>query len=595
MLPNHPPEGQQVAPGSTRAAVLCTALSLFVVVIGCRPDEVESQPIDEPVTDSANPPPPDPTADGADGVDGTAGDAPQRQRVCSVYTGDDAIVQGDTFRHHCSGVMRSNVKARLAIMEEQVDQEVLDYIESNGLGEQENFGPNYGASFEDPAVVACCEHEYGYPNTPQPDDYDAEHGWACAVDCLDQTCRAIPGILRDLAEGPYKVHLKNHPFPCAVDGDLPCYYDELWALSNYIAGHHQQCVEAFLHDKPPPYIYQVSGLGGELDFDAWIAENDPGAADAWPTITNVFIEGECGIDPPDATAGSGWQIPPGPLQPCTDSNDNNDEDPFGSGHGGGFLGPDTFLASSGTLGLDGPTLMAFDLGGASPMKGTSSSNCEHEPCTWLSLGVRHGILRLQDLQILVPEGLGLVHQAPALAAKGFRLHIDHPEEALLVPGVAGISTFSFATGTVKAIASGKLLGLPGFSEVWNTTPLQGTITEIGSDSFEVTLDPVTFARQDGFGNPWQLEATFGPWLAHRRAPRARFDITHVGDFAHLDASTSSDADGDPLTFTWYVDGVAAGGGRLLRVPWDPQAIHVVVLHVADPTGRDDRARRLLAP
>lgn len=593
MPPHHPPEHVRVA--SIGAVGLFSGGTLLAALgIGCRTDEVPSKDLEEPVTEGANPPAPDPTADGA--ADDTAGDAVLRQRVCSVWDGEDALIQGDTFRHHCSGVMRANVKVRLAIMEEQVDQELLEYIANSGLDEQTNFGPTYGASFDDPAVVACCEDDYDYPNTPQPEDADAEHGWACAVDCLDQTCRAIPDILRDLAEDPmYKIHLQNNPLPCAIDPGLLCYYEEIWALANYIAGHHQQCVEAFLHETTPPYTYQVFGHGGELDFDAWIAENDPGAAAAWPTITNVLISGKCGIDPPDGISGSGWQLPPGPGQPCTDSNDNNDEDPFGSGHGGGFWGADTFHASAGTAELRGPTVMAFTVGGASPLKTTSSSDCEREPCTRLSIGVRHGILHLADLQILVPAGLGLVHQTPALRADEFRLYIDHPQSAPLVAVAGGKTTFDFAAGTVKVIAAGNLLGLAHASELWNTTPLHGTLAQAGPDGYAITLDPVTFAREDRFGQAWQLEVAFGPWLAHRHAPRARFDILHVDGFAHLDATASSDADGDALTFTWFVDGVEAGTGSPLRLTWSPQTMHSVALHVTDPSGRRDWTRRLLPP
>lgn len=583
-----------------RSVGLCTVLALMIIASGCRrPDEVESGPTKQPETESAEPPPAEPatadpaTADPATADDTAGGDETPRQRICSVYVGDDALMQGPTYRHHCSGVMRGNVKATIGIESEYVDQEMLDYIAGQGLDQQINFGPTYGASFDDPAVIACCEHDYEYPNTPPIDDPEAEHGWACAVDCIDQTCRAVPDLLRDFAEDPkYEVHLKNHPWPCAVDSDLPCYYDEIWALANYIAGHHQQCVGAFLGNESPPYAHQVYGRGGQLDLDAWIADNDPGAGDAWPTITSVVIDGECGIEPPDATGGSGWQLPPGPLQACTDSNDNNDEDPFGSGHGGGFGGIDTFAVASGELELHGPMPVIADIGRTSALETPESPGCEHEPCSRLSFHARHGNLRLVDLRLSASEAFGLLPVLPALAITDLRLQLDHPRTALLVPSPEGTSSFTFDSGTLEVIVSGTFYGVPTTFEAFNATPLHGTLADPGDGSSQVTLDPVTFAGKLGDGGqPWQLHASFGSWLAHAHAPRARFEINWADGFAHLDASASSDADAEPLTFLWLVDGVETGSGSALRLPWDPRAMHLVGLRVTDSTGRTDWSSR----
>jgi hypothetical protein len=576
-----------------------TSVAVMVVMLGCRPDVVDGGPVVKPETDSAAPPPPNPTLDGADETAGGEGPETPRQRVCSVYLGDDADVQGDTYRHHCSGVARPKVKAKLEVTSDQVDQQLLEFLEEDGLGVQINFGPNYhGGSFDDAAVIACCEHEYDYPNTPQPTAPDAEHAWACAVDCIDQLCRAIPDNLRDLAEDPaYKVHLKNHPIPCAIEPGTPCYYDEIWALANYVAAHHQACVTSFLQDTSPPYSYQVTALGGELDFDAWIAANDPGASAAWPSISQVVIEGKCGIDPPDGAIGSGWQLPPGPLQACADSNDNNDEEPFGadSGHGGGLGGPDTFeLAetSAGRLEVEGPVLLVGHLGGAAPVKG--ASGCEPEPCTSISLGVRHGTLRLEGLQLTAAERVGLLPLAPALAIAKLRVHLARAARTNLVRGHGGTSTFAFEPGAVEAVATGVVYGLPISLPIRNTTPLRGTITQ-AEDGFatQLTLAPVTFGGAPRHGRPWQIHAELGAWLPYRRAPRARFDIEHADGRVRLDARASTDADGDPLTFTWYVDGLEAGADVVLEREWDTRAIHVVVLHVADATGRTDWVLRLL--
>lgn len=159
------------------------------------------------------------------------------------------------------------------------------------------------------------------------------------------------------------------------------WFDQLWDSSNYIATHHGECVEAFLGEESPPYSHQVYGLGGVFDFDAWLAENDPEAGDKWPQLSGVTVEGECGIEPPD----DGWELPPGELQPCIDSNDNNDDNPFESGHGGGVWGADTFAVAKGSVSLDGPSFFGIDADGAAPLLAVDAASFDYIGCngeTW---------------------------------------------------------------------------------------------------------------------------------------------------------------------------------------------------------------------
>ena len=567
-----------IATTPIRLALTC-ALVPSILSTGCNAGEIDPSEIGPPDTDSAGPPLDDGGDESGSDTDG------ERQRVCAVYDGEAGITQGTTVRWHCSGVNRGNIKVQLPEVE-VLDPELIDVIANQGIDLQHNFGPNYGASWDDPAVIACCENGYDYPNTPLPTEDDAEHGWACAVDCVDQTCRMVPDLIRDFAE-ERKVLLDIAPFGCVFGGGTPCYYDQLTSLANYIAAHQQACVEAFLGDRNPPYTYQVIGLGGELDLDAWVAANDPGANAAWPSIQGVVIDGTCGIDGPDF---DGWLVPPGPPQPCTDSNDNNDEDPFESGHGGGLWGPDTFVVSSGQVSLDGPTYMGIEADGSAPMKGLSNTDCDAETCTWLSFDVRHGTFYLQDLHVVVPENLEYEAGGNTLLLDDFRIHVDHPEGAPLDPLT---SQFTFEPGSVKAIASGKLYGVPVFAEVLNTSPLQGQIAEVQTGMYEVALEPITFGYTDGMGNDWSLQVDFGAMLPKQRAPVADFQTKVVDGLLYLDASTSSDGDGDALTFTWYVDGTEVGNGSHLRMPWDPQAMHIVVLQVVDSTGRGDWSLGLL--
>lgn len=127
----------------------------------------------------------------------------------------------------------------------------------------------------------------------------------------------------------------------------------------------------------------------------------------------------------------------------------------------------------------------------------------------------------------------------------------------------------------------------------NTSPLQGQIAEVQTGMYEVALEPITFGYTDGMGNDWSLQVDFGAMLPKQRAPVADFQTKVVDGLLYLDASTSSDGDGDALTFTWYVDGTEVGNGSHLRMPWDPQAMHIVVLQVVDSTGRGDWSLGLL--
>lgn len=176
-----------------------------------------------------------------------------------------------------------------------------------------------------------------------------------------------------------------------------------------------------------------------------------------------------------------------------------------------------------------------------------------------------------------------------ITSQPFRVHIDHPEGTALDPLT---SEFVFEAGSVKAIASGKLYGVPVFAEVINTSPLRGQVHEVQTGTYGVALEPITFAYTDGLGNDWSLQADFGTMLPLQRAPHADFQMKHVDDLLFLDASTSSDGDGDALQFSWYVDGNEVGDGSRLSMPWDSQSIHVVVLQVTDATGRSDWALRL---
>ncbi|MEM6294574.1 MAG: hypothetical protein AAGA54_25090 [Myxococcota bacterium] len=552
-----------------------------VTLTACNAVEVAGSP--ELDTDFSPPTDSDGQADGESGGGGEA------QRVCAVSNTDS--VSGETFRWHCSGIARSNIVVDLDVPAIEIPAGVevyLDAIQDQGLDFQHDFGPGYGDDFDDGAVIACCEDDYGYPGTPTPDSENAEHGWACGTDCIDQACREIPRELRDMSD---EIGLGALPPLCLVPlSGVPCFREQLRNLANYVASNHAGCVDAFNNQKTPLLGFQVYSAGGELNLSDWIAENDPNPSEAegWPNLNNLIVDADCSISGPD---NEGWVLPEEP-ESCESSNDNNQEDPFESGLGGGFWGADSFAAASGRAALSGPTVMGVAVSGEAQLEGGARTDCDVERCTQMSLAVRSDMVSLRDFTLVAPRSLAFSEGGQTLTVDDFRLSNQNPIEVPLAEPLSGANSsqrtvreFSFPAGSIGAVASGKLYGVPVSVALSNSTSLDGVLIESARGARDVELASADFEFVDAVGQTWTLSASFDGWVTHRRAPKADFEVRRVGDYAYLDGTLSSDGDGDPLDFQWWVGGVAAGARSRLRIPWDENAGKLVTLEVRDPSGR----------
>jgi hypothetical protein len=94
----------------------------------------------------------------------------------------------------------------------------------------------------------------------------------------------------------------------------------------------------------------------------------------WPAFAALSVEGDCTI--------YDWYLPEqGEPHTCTGINDNDGEDPFGSGGpSSGFGGFDTFAPVGGGLELDGPTILGIHAAGTAPLLGLGDA-CPRGECS----------------------------------------------------------------------------------------------------------------------------------------------------------------------------------------------------------------------
>lgn len=76
-------------------------------------------------------------------------------------------------------------------------------------------------------------------------------------------------------------------------------------------------------------------------------------------------------------------------------------------------------------------------------------------------------------------------------------------------------------------------------------------------------------------------------------PTAVFTMDKVNGKLALDASGSTDPNGDDLSYLWSVDGEAVAEGELALIA-EPEAGAVVAVSVQDPHGGEDRAQAVVS-
>jgi hypothetical protein len=469
-------------------------------------------------------------------------------------------------RWQCEGLAEATVFATLHVeVPDWLDNAefIQKIIDGGRLDWYSLFGPWNGEAYDDPGIDACCSpgvvgngeegsDETGADPTEGDDDSLPQPAMACAHDCADQACREVPDTLRDIAA----------QIPAGVPAIGPSYRNQLRELADWVAGHQQDCWEAMVtdgvHELGAAYV-----INGE-----WQVPN----SNAWPDVTELSVRGGCKI--------YDWYLPEdGEPQACTGLNDNNGEEPFGSG--GPLGGFDTFAPTGGEMRLDGPVVFGVPATGTAPILGLGDE-CPRGECSRLDAWVAEDVLELRRMVMVAPSSMSWEQDGMRLTVDGLHAMVEHP---ISIPLVAdgNVMRFEIPAGQLEVLFAGQVHGVPVKVEVPNATPVTGMVFPLFDGSHGIVVDPFTVEHHDVFGS-WTMHMELGELVALDHAPRATFEVQDDGSNRHVDASASFDPDGDALTFEWYRDGSWIGEGPVMES--EPAADgSALTLKVTDETGR----------
>lgn len=519
----------------------------LMLVTGCNAGEVTSGPIEI----------------ATEGGYGDSGDSGNTEGTIPDECWPDHAPAG-AVRWQCEGLAEASVFFTL-------DVEIPDWVEGAELLQQiidggrldgaALFGPWSGEAYDDPGVDACCSPSISGDDEESVDETGADTGdddsvpqaaVACAHDCADQACRAIPGALRNLAE----------QIPPGVPVIGPSYRDQLRDLSNWVASNQQDCWEAMVAD----------GVHEEFAFYVvdgnWQIPN----SESWPAVTDLSVDGQCKVND--------WYLPEdGEPLACTGINDNNDEVPSGSG---GSLGEfDTFAPTSGEMQLDGPVIFGVPATGTAPILGLGDE-CPRGECSRLDAWITKDALELRRLVMVAPSSMRWEQDGMALTIDGLHAMVEHPMSIPLVADRDALR-FEIPAGKLEVLFAGQVHGVPVKVEVPNATPVTGMVFPLFDGSHGIVIDPFTVEHHDAFGT-WTMHVELGELVALDHAPRATFEVQDDGSTLRVDASASFDPDGDALTFEWYRDGTKIDEGAVLESVSATDG-STLTLVVTDETGR----------
>lgn len=527
------------------------AMIAMALIPACNAEEVE--PGDLQVTDSEI----------GLGDTGGTGDTGDTGEINPDECWDGGAPAG-AVRWQCEGLAEASVFFTL-------DVEIPDWVEGAELLQQiidggrldgaTLFGPWSGEAYDAPGVDACCspnvsgDHEEAVDETGADtgdDDNVPQAAVACAHDCADQACRAIPGTLRTLAER----------IPPGVPVIGPSYRDQLRDLSNWVASNQQDCWEAMVAD----------GVHEEFAFYVvdgnWQIPN----SESWPAVTDLSVDGQCKVND--------WYLPEdGEPLACTGINDNNDEVPSGSG--GSLGGFDTFAPTRGEMQLDGPVIFGVPASGTAPILGLGDE-CPRGECSRLDAWITKDALELRRLVMVAPSSMRWEQEGMALTIDGLHAMVEHPMSIPLVADRDALR-FEIPAGELDVLFAGELHGVPVKVEVPNATPVTGMVFPLFDGSHGIVVDPFTVEHHDAFGT-WTMHVELGELVALDHAPRATFEAQDDGSTVRVDASASFDPDGDALTFEWYRDGTKVDEGAVLELQPTTDG-STLTLVVTDETGR----------
>ncbi|HUS61619.1 MAG TPA: hypothetical protein VMY34_05440, partial [Acidimicrobiales bacterium] len=295
-------------------------------------------------------------------------------------------------------------------------------------------------------------------------------------------------------------------------------------------------------------------------------------SDHWPDVTELSVHGQCKVND--------WYLPEdGEPQACTGINDNNHEEPFGSG--GSLDGFDTFAPTGGEMQLDGPVIFGVPATGTAPILGLGDV-CPRGECSRLDAWITDDTLELRRMVMVAPSTMRWERDGMGLTIDGLHAMVEHP---ISIPLAADreVMRFEIPAGKLEVLFAGQVHGTPVKVVVPNATPITGTVFPLFDDSHGIVIDPFTLEHHDAFGT-WTMRMQLGELVALDHAPRATFETQDDGSTRRLDASASFDPDGDALGFEWYRDGTLIGEGPVMEV--EPAADgSTPALRVTDETGR----------
>jgi hypothetical protein len=478
-------------------------------------------------------------------------------------------------RWQCEGLAEATVFGTLhvEVPDWLDDAELLQQIIDGGrlFDWHQTFGPMNGETYDDPGIDACCspnaagDEEEGEDETGADptggDDSVPQPAMACAHDCADQACRAVPGTLRDMAD----------QLPVGIPLVGPSYRQQLEDLANWVAENHADCYHAMVDGGVNELVgtYVVNG--------EWQVPN----SNKWPDVTELSVRGKCKV--------FDWYLPEdGEPQACTGINDNNDEEPFGSGSS--LDGFDTFAPTRAEMQLDGPVIFGVPATGTAPILGLGDE-CPRGECSRLDAWITKDALELRRMVMVAPSTMRWEREGMTLAIDGLHAMVEHP---ISIPLVADrdVMRFEIPAGKLEVLFAGEVHGVPVKVEVPNATPITGMVFPLFDGSHGIVVDPFAVEHHDAFGT-WTMNVALGELVALDHAPRATFEVEDDGSTKRLDASASFDPDGDALTFEWYRDGTKIDEGAVLEA--EPTADgSTLTLVVTDETGRTSWSNGLSA-
>lgn len=540
---------------STRTIGKTYAIALALAT-GCNSGEVESPPV------AGETDPDHGYGDTGDtGDTDTAGANPDECWITNAPAG--------AVRWQCEGLAEAAIfgTVHVEIPEDQENGELFQAIIDGGrIDVHELFGPWNNESYDEPGVDACClpdiggnddeegegEDETGADSTAGMEDEIPQAAEACTDDCIDQACRQFPRTLRDLAD----------ELPAGIPIAGPSYRKQLRDLANWIATNHHDCYNALRADGIDAELggYEVSG--------EWHLPD----RDDWPDVTDLSVSGQCKV--------YDWYLPEqGEPQACMGINDNNEEEPFGSGSSlGGF---DTLVTTGGSMELEGPTIFGVDVAGTASILGLGN-DCPRGECSRVDAWLSPEGLEFQRILLVAPPAMTWERDGMRLTVEGLHAMLEHPR---LVPLVdeGGVMRFEIPAGELELLFAGRVHGVPVKVNVPNASPITGSVMPLVDGSYALTIAPFDIEHQDGYGT-WTMHMSLGEFVAVEHSPRAWFFEQPLDSGTSYDASTSFDPDGDPLSFEWYVDGKLVGEGPTL-IPEPVTGPSTLALRVSDPMGR----------